>query len=125
MIDVARADPLDAAAEAFRRRYKADADRLAVCVALAEFGVFSNRHLEAITGLGWYRVSQITKKRDHSGGRLAVHTLPLMQRLRADWAEGHRNGDLLRVILAEGTSQGMVAKLCGIHIKTVERWAAR
>lgn len=91
------------------------------CRALASTGLFSNRHLEAITGLPETQIARITRKTDHTGGRLAVHTLPLLMRLRGDYALGLRNERLLRIILNQGTSRATVTKLTGISRKTVVR----
>lgn len=112
---------LDAAAEAWLAHYDDDEQRLAAVQRLAEFGVLSNRNLEVIIGLSWFMVAKVSTKRDHTGGRLAPHTLPLMIRLREDWASGIRNARLCRTIIAEGTSRGMVARLTGIPIKAVEK----
>lgn len=94
------------------------------CQRLAQHGVFSNAQLAAITGLSKDRVGTITRKRDHTGGRLAVHTMPLMLRLQVDYANGVRNERLLKTILSQGTSQRTVARLTGIHVKAIERMAA-
>lgn len=93
--------------------------------ALASYRVFSNRHLEAITGLDELTVASITRKTDHTGGRLNVETLPLIARLEDDWENGIRNEHLVRLIVARGTSRGMLAKLTSIPLKDLDRMATR
>jgi hypothetical protein len=116
---------LQAAAEVYLGHAPEREDRMAAARRLAEYGVLSNRNLEAICGLPWYAVAEVTGKTDRTGGRLAPHTLPLMVTLAAQWGDGIRNRRLLKVILDEGTSQGMVSRLTGIPVKAVERLAAR
>jgi hypothetical protein len=115
---------LEAAAEVWLGHAESREDRRAACERLAEFGVLSNRNLEAICGLPWYAVAEITGKRDRTGGRLEPATLPLMVTFAEQWEAGRRNRRLLVAILNQGTSQGMVSRLCNVPVKAVERLAA-
>lgn len=88
---------------------------------LSRWGVFSNRHLEKITGLSEQVVAGLTEKRDHTGGRLNVESLPLLVRLADDWEGGWLNDRLVRMVVERGTSRRMVAKLTGIPESTIMR----
>lgn len=91
---------------------------------LAEYGVFSNRNLQAITGLNEHYVATITAKASKVGGRLNPVTLPLMLQLAEDWRAGVKNEHVARTIVELGTSRGMVARLTGIPYSAVA-WLVR
>lgn len=102
------------------RDHDRDAQREDVAT-LHAYGVFSNRHLEAITGLPEQAVASLTRKRDRTGGRLNVETLPLLVRLAEDWSNGWLNERLVQMVIERGTSRRMVAKLTGIPEHVVTR----
>lgn len=82
--------------------------------ALAAYGVFSNKNLQAITGLNEHFVATFTEKQSNVGGRLNPVTLPLMLQLHQDWSAGVRNEHVAREIVKLGTSRGMLSRLTGI-----------
>lgn len=115
---------LDRATEAYLRHRGDDRSiRMRECAVLAEYEVFSNRALEAITGLPENVVRGITQKTTHTGGRLAPPTLPLIRHFRDDARDGVLNQHVLRDIVALGTSAGMVARLAEVPLKDVRRVA--
>lgn len=91
---------------------------------LAGYGVFSNKNLQAITGLNEHFVGTITEKTSAVGGRLNPVTLPLMLQLAEDWRAGVKNDHVARTIVELGTSRGMVARLTGIPYSAVA-WLVR
>jgi hypothetical protein len=113
---------LEQATEAYLRPRGGDRQRqLDDCVELAEWKLLSNRHLSAITGLPEATVAAISKKSDHSGGRLNVTTLPLLLAIEQDWKRGHENGWLMRQVVEQGTSMGMLSLITGISFNDVRR----
>lgn len=113
---------LEQATEAYLRpRGRDRQQQMDDCVALAEWRLLSNRHLSAITGLPEATVAAISKKSDHSGGRLNVTTLPLLLAVERDWAKGYENAWLMRQVVDQGTSMGMLATITGIPFNDVRR----
>lgn len=102
------------------RQQKADA-----AVSLAEWGIYSNRHIAKFVGLAPATVNGLVPKTERTGGRLEPEALQptidvLLMRIR-----GEVDNDKVRVAIAAGVSVNFLAKLAGIPQRTLARMAER
>ena len=99
-------------------------DRVDAVVELAEWGVFSNRHLALISGLRPAFVNELTGKTDKTGGTINPARLGDL----ANAVDARNRGEDVRKrvadLLADGFSTTMVARLTGWSASTVGRWAS-
>lgn len=117
---------LDQALEAYYRpRNVSRQIRTDDAIALLEWGVFSIRQVQAITGLPQDYVRSLATKRDHTGGNLNPDTLPLLRELRDGWRRGERLIGVAQRIFDGGTKQAMTNALTGVPMTTLYRWMRR
>jgi len=90
-------------------------------VALGEWGLFSNQHISAFTGMRLGDVSGWTGKTDATGGRLRPEALvPVTKYLQALY-RGETDVLLAAEAIGAGCSVGMLSKLSAVPITTLAR----
>jgi hypothetical protein len=94
-------------------------------IGLGQAGMFSNRHIAAITGLSVDLVCDIVKKSDKTGGRFNPESLPLIFDLWLEYVDGGTNPQLISTIVNSGTSVGFLARLTDIPATSLSRWLKR
>lgn len=92
-------------------------------VALAETGVFSTRQIILITGLPEKLTYDLVGKTNKEGGRFNPEALPQIydiwqQRARTEAVDKK----LVRLIVGQGVSPRMLAKLTGLAPSTIYTW---
>lgn len=96
--------------------------RVDAAIELAEYGVFSNRHVSELTGLRPAFVNELTGKTDRTGGTMNPQRLGDL----ADVAEARNRGEDVRARIAElaedGFSSTTIARLTGIPVSSIGRW---
>lgn len=85
-------------------------------VALAEWGLFSARHIAAITGLRRASISPLIGKVDRTGGRFNPSALRLLQRL----AQSKYSAADLRAV-QEHCGPAMIERLTGVSAWKLRR----
>ena len=89
--------------------------------ALAEWGLFSNQHIAAFTGMRIGDVSEWTGKTDATGGRLRPEALgPVAKYLQALY-RGETEPQLAAEAVDAGVSIGMLSKLSAVPASTLIR----
>lgn len=92
-------------------------------MSLMEWGVFSNRHIASFSGLSPSYVNGLSKKGDHSGGRLDPEALPLVIDLIHAANRGEHSYRAVAKALDAGISGHMLARLTGRPQSTLARQA--
>jgi len=90
--------------------------------ALAEWGVFSNTHIAAFTGLRIGIVNGITDKSDHTGGTLRPEALSKVIEVIRMSVQSERTPSVAVSALRSGVSSIMLARLTGLPQTTISRW---
>lgn len=90
---------------------------------IAEYGVFSNRQLQAISNgkVSHQAIAKITGKTDKSGGNLNPGTLELLRRVLLSRATSASDFEMIAEAIDQGTSQRMVAKLTGVSQSMISK----
>jgi hypothetical protein len=97
--------------------------RIADARALAEWGIFSTRHIILITGLPSTLAYELLSKTSNEGGRFNPEALPFLLDLRQEWARDHEvNRRMLRLVANRGVSQRMISRLTEIPKSNIGRW---
>jgi hypothetical protein len=93
-------------------------------VSLAEWKLFSNRHISDITGAPMRQVSALTQKTDRTGGSFNPDALPAVIELSEARARGEKGEKALVAALEGGVSLSMLARLVDAPKSTLGRHAA-
>lgn len=97
--------------------------QIADAKALAATGLFSIQNIVDITGLPRYYAYSLIEKHDKSGGRLNPETLSIIYDL---WYERQHRQPIdrgkVKLVVGQGTSQHMLAKLTGIPQASISGW---
>lgn len=104
--------------EHFNRQGLVDA-----AVSLAEWDLFSNRQIAAITGLDARVVGALTKKTDRTGGAFNPAALGNVIELSEARARGEKGSEAIAAALQGGVSLSMLAKLVDAPKSTLARHA--
>lgn len=102
----------------FDRQQKAD-----VAISLAEWGVFSNRHIAAFLDMTPALVGQFTHKTDKTGGTLKPESLPHVLRVIELEHRGEVDHFAVKRALDAGCSSIMLARLTGRPQTSLSRHA--
>lgn len=94
-------------------------------IGLAEWKIFSNRQLSALTGLSTRVVGGYTNKVDNTGGNMPPESLPAVLELIHITQRGEVDIFAAKRALDFGISTRMLAKLTGIPQVTLARWGRR
>lgn len=92
---------------------------------LAEWGLFSNAHISAITGLRIGIVNGITGKTDHTGGRFHPDALENVAEIIRQEIRSERDPVLVAATLEMGVSSHFLARMTGLPQRTLARWGKR
>lgn len=94
---------------------------------LAKYGIFSSRQISAITNgrLSPSTVSLTVDKSDKTGGNLNPGTLEILRAILYSRADKNTDVLLIKAALAEGNSQGMIAKLTGVSQSMISKIARK
>lgn len=90
---------------------------------ISEYNIFSSRQISSMTGniFSHQTVSKISNKQNKTGGKLCVSDLEKIRDLFYGKSNGSVNYKLAKEIIDNGTSQGMIYRLTGIHQSAISR----
>jgi hypothetical protein len=90
---------------------------------ISEYNVFSSRQIALMTGkiISHQTISKLNNKEDKTGGSLNVLDLEKIRDLFYGKSNGSVNYRLAKEIIENGTSQGMLEKLTGIHQSSISK----
>lgn len=99
--------------------------RVNMMIGLAEWGIFSNSHISAFTGMRPADVGAYTKKRDKTGGKLPGESLEHILQAIYDRNAGEVNDLVILRARQAGAGFGMMTRLTGIPETTLKRSVLR
>jgi hypothetical protein len=90
---------------------------------LAEYGIFSNRQLQAIcrNELSYTTIGGYTNKTSKNGGNFNPESLEDLREILFAKHNGQINYKAIERALQTGTSQGMISKLTGVAQSTISK----
>ena len=90
---------------------------------ISQYNIFSSRQISSMTGniFSHQTVSKISNKQSKTGGKLSVSDLEKIRDLFYGRSNGSVNYKLAKQIIDNGTSQGMIYRLTGIHQSAISR----
>lgn len=90
---------------------------------ISQYDIFSSRQISSMTGniFSHQTVSKISNKQNKTGGKLSVSDLEKIRDLFYGRSNGSVNYKLAKEIIDNGTSQGMIYRLTGIHQSAISR----
>jgi len=90
---------------------------------IGEYNMFSARQIGGMINNTISRqiISKLCNKTDKTGGRLEVKDLEKIREIFYGKSNGVLNNSLIREVLNNGTSQGMLSKLTGINQSTISK----
>lgn len=90
---------------------------------IAEYGLFSNRQIALIIdgAVSYATISRILDKTDKTGGKLNPKSLEDISEILFSKARGRTNYKLIKKVLTEGTSQGMISRLTGVPQSAISK----
>jgi len=90
---------------------------------IGEYNMFSARQIGSMINNTISRqiISKLCNKTDKTGGRLEVKDLEKIREIFYGKSNGVLNNSLIREVLNNGTSQGMLSKLTGINQSTISK----
>jgi ligand-binding sensor protein len=96
---------------------------LKVVAEIGGYKIFSARQIQSMTGniLSRQKISQLCRKSDKTGGNLQVADLEKIRDLFYGKSNGIVNYKLVKEVVENGTSQGMLNKLTGINQSSISK----
>jgi DNA-binding NarL/FixJ family response regulator len=90
---------------------------------LAEYGIFSNRQMQAIcrNELSYTTIGGYTQKKSKSGGNFSPESLEDLRDILFSKHNDQINYKAIERALGHGTSQGMISKLTGVAQSTISK----
>lgn len=90
---------------------------------LAEYGVFSNRQIQAIcrNELSYTTIGSYTQKKSKNGGKFNPESLEDLREILFSKHNSQINYKAIERALGYGTSQGMISKLTGVAQSTISK----
>jgi hypothetical protein len=90
---------------------------------IGKYNIFSARQIESMTNgiVSHQTISKLCSKTDKTGGKLEVSDLEKIRDLFYGKSNGLVNYKLAKDIIENGTSQGVIYKLTGIHQSAISR----
>jgi hypothetical protein len=90
---------------------------------IGEYGIFSARQVASMTNgrISHQTAAKLCAKSDRTGGKLNVQSLEDIRECLYSRIRGRTDYDVVRKVISNGTSQGMLAKLSGINQARISR----
>lgn len=96
---------------------------LASILELSSYDLFSNRQLAKIcrNRISYPTIRKYTLKNNKSGGRINPNSLEEIRDILYARHNGVNNYNLIKIVLEDGTSQGMISKLTGVPQSSISK----
>lgn len=90
---------------------------------IGEYGIYSARQIAKMTNnkISHQTVAKLCNKTDKTGGKLNIDSLEDIKECLYGKVNGKVNYSIVRSVIADGTSQGMLEKLSGISQSKISR----